>query len=84
MNIKILQISNILSFQHVDDISNATEITFDNELNILIGENGSGKSTVLEVINFTFKQVLFAKFNLNYELYLKRDTLLNNQKRNIL
>ena len=52
MKIKTLQISNILSFKYHENIENAEKITFEDDLNIIIGENGSGKSTALEVINF--------------------------------
>jgi len=52
MKIEYLQISNILSFPHVEDISAAQQIIFDDGLNIIIGENGAGKSTALEVLNF--------------------------------
>jgi predicted ATP-dependent endonuclease of OLD family len=62
MKIKSLQISNILSFAYVDEIENAPKITFDKNLNILIGQNGSGKSTALEVINFIFKRVFFIPY----------------------
>ena len=63
MKIKSVQISNILSFQHFDDITDAPLIQFDNAFNILIGPNGSGKSTALEAINFVLTQVLFRSTN---------------------
>ena len=59
MKINSLQLSNILSFGHYTNISDAPKIEFDKDLNILIGHNGSGKSSVLEAINFVFKKVLF-------------------------
>ena len=52
MKIDYVQISNVLSFSFYADVSNAPKIVFDDGLNILIGQNGSGKSTALEVINF--------------------------------
>jgi DNA repair exonuclease SbcCD ATPase subunit len=58
MKITSLQVSNILSFRYFEDIANAPKITFDKNLSILIGQNGSGKSTALEVINFIFRRVL--------------------------
>lgn len=84
MKIKSLQISNILSFKHVEDISNAEKITFDKSFNILIGQNGAGKSTVLEVINFVFRRVLFVPYDRNRDLYGQRATIEANQKREIL
>lgn len=65
MKIKSLQISNILSFKHFDDICNAPKISFDDNLNIIIGHNGSGKSTALEVINFTLNKALFFDYEFN-------------------
>jgi predicted ATP-dependent endonuclease of OLD family len=59
MKINFLQISNILSFKHYHNLVDIPKISFDKDLNILIGQNGAGKSTVLEVINFLFKRVLF-------------------------
>ena len=59
MRITDLSISNVLSFRHVDIIDNATTVSFNPSLNIIIGENGAGKSTALEVVNFFFKKVLF-------------------------
>ena len=84
MKIKELKISNILSFKHYDDIANATKITFDSNLNIFIGENGAGKSTALEVINFIFKRVLFTQFNINQDLYSRKSTLNLSDKKQIL
>lgn len=84
MKIKELKISNILSFKHHENIEDATKITFDNNLNIFIGENGSGKSTALEVINFIFKRVLFTQFNVNQDLYSKRDKLNFTDKKQII
>lgn len=68
MRINKLKISNILSFPYAEDIDSALDISFDPTLNIIIGSNGSGKSTVLEVINFIFKRVLFKpyEFSENY------------------
>ena len=84
MKIKSLQISNILSFAYVDDILNAPKITFDKNLSILIGQNGSGKSTALEVINFIFRRVLFIPYKRNTDLYTKRATINANIKKGIL
>lgn len=84
MNIKELQISNILSFKYYEDISNAPKIVFGADLNIFIGENGSGKSTALEVINFVFKRVLFTQFNFNQDNYWKREDLTGPQRKEII
>ena len=54
-----MQLSNILSFKYEEDINSAFKIEFDQDLNIIIGENESGKSTVLEAINFVFTRILF-------------------------
>lgn len=62
MRIEYLQVSNILSFPYAPDIAEAEKITFDDGLNIIIGENGSGKSTALEIINFLFKRVFYRQF----------------------
>ncbi|MCK4608425.1 MAG: AAA family ATPase [Gammaproteobacteria bacterium] len=84
MKIKELKISNILSFKHYDNIEKATKITFDKQLNILIGENGAGKSTALEVINFIFKRVLFMQVNVDYNSYLRKNTLEPRKLKTIL
>ncbi len=65
MRIQSLQLSNILSFKYEDSIEDAFKITFDPTLNIIIGGNGSGKSTALEAINFIFSRVLFKHYNFN-------------------
>lgn len=59
MKIISLQLSNILSFRHFDNVGDAEKISFDDDLNLIIGENGSGKSTALEVINFLFRRILY-------------------------
>lgn len=59
MRVNYLQLSNILSFKYEENINNAFKIKFDPDLNIIIGENGSGKSTVLEAMNFVFTRILF-------------------------
>ena len=84
MKIKELQISNILSFKHFENLTDATKITFDGDLNIFIGENGAGKSTALEVINFIFKRVLFTQFNVNRDFYSRKSTITDPEKKQIL
>lgn len=84
MKIKSLQISNVLSFAYVDDIITAPKISFNKNLSILIGQNGAGKSTVLEIINFIFRRVLLIPYNRNRDLYIQRTLIDVNQKRQIL
>lgn len=84
MKIKSLKISNILSFPHVADIEHAPEIKFDQNLSILIGQNGAGKSTVLEIINFIFRKVLFSPYIRNTDLYTQKHSISVEQKRQIL
>ncbi|CUR51624.1 conserved protein of unknown function [Nitrosotalea devaniterrae] len=59
MKIRSIRISNILSFEHHENIADAQEITFNDGLNILIGPNGSGKSNFLEIINELLRKALF-------------------------
>ncbi len=84
MNIKELQISNILSFTYFENLEDAPKISFGADLNIFIGENGSGKSTALEVINFVFKRVLFTQFNFSQDNYSKREDLTGPQRKEII
>lgn len=84
MKINFIQISNILSFKYYESIEDAPKIEFNDDLNILIGQNGSGKSTALEVINFIFKKVIFKPFGIQEDQYLKKETLDMNNKKNIL
>ncbi len=84
MKIKSLRVSNILSFKHHDDVANAEQIVFEDGLNIIIGENGAGKSTALEVVNFLFKRVLYKQFNVNQELYSRKSTVTADERKQIL
>lgn len=84
MKIISLQLSNILSFRHFDNVSDAEKISFDDDLNIIIGENGSGKSTALEIINFLFRRVLYRQYNLNQDLYAQRNSINADQRKQIL
>lgn len=84
MKIKSLQISNILSFKYNENIATAEKITFEDDLNIIIGENGSGKSTALEVINFLFKRVLYKQYNINQDYYSRRNLITSDERKQIL
>ncbi|MCR4303546.1 MAG: ATP-binding protein [Gallionella sp.] len=84
MKIVSLQLSNILSFRYFDNIESAEKISFGDDLNIIIGENGSGKSTALEVINFLFRRVLYKQYNLNQDLYTQRNRISADQRKQIL
>lgn len=74
MKINKLKISNVLSFKHYDDFSQCPEINFKENLNILIGTNGSGKTTVLEVLNFIFSRTLLHQYSFNESLFDQRGT----------
>ncbi|MDF1608478.1 AAA family ATPase [Hoeflea sp. YIM 152468] len=84
MRIEYLQISNVLSFPYRADLRQADKIEFDDGLNIIIGENGSGKSTALEVVNFLFRRVIYRQFSFNRELFGRRSTLAASQRRQVL
>lgn len=84
MKIKSLYISNVLSFQYFENIEHATCIPFDSDLNIFIGQNGAGKSTALEAINFIFKKVIFRHFSVNQDFYGRRETLSTEHRRQII
>lgn len=84
MRIEYIQISNILSFPYCADISEANKIEFSEDLNIIIGENGSGKSTALEVINFLFRKIIFRQFIFNQDAFENRSSMRRVDWRNIL
>lgn len=84
MKIHSLQISNVLSFAHYDNILDAPMVKFEEGLNILIGQNGAGKSTVLEVINFVFKRVVLAEFQRNQDLYERRSSVQQQDVRQVI
>ena len=75
MRIEWLTISNVLSFKYHEDINNAQKIVFENGLNIVIGENGAGKSTALEAINFLLKRVLYRQYNFNQEFFSRKSNV---------
>ncbi|PDS75665.1 ATP-binding protein [Rhizobium sp. L43] len=84
MRIEYLQISNVLSFPYRADVRQADKIEFHDGLNIIIGENGSGKSTALEVVNFLFRRVIYRQFSFNRELFGRRSTLAIDDRRQVL
>lgn len=84
MKIVSLQLSNILSFRFFGNVENAGVISFGDDLNIIIGENGSGKSTALEVVNFLFRRVLYKQYTLNQDLYTKQSGINTDQRKQIL
>jgi predicted ATPase len=84
MRIEYLQISNVLSFPYNADVGLAEKIEFDDGLNIIIGENGSGKSTALEVVNFLFRRVIYRQFSFNSDLFGRRSTLTLDNRRQVL
>src|SRR3954466_2058656 len=60
MILNSLKISNILSFELIQEFEKAkSTIDFKNDLNILIGSNGSGKSNLVEIINKLFQGHFF-------------------------
>lgn len=73
-----------MSFPHFDNIADAEAISFDSGLNIIIGENGSGKSTALEVVNFLFKRVIYRQFTINEELFGRRQSLIESDRKQTL
>ncbi|MCY4151238.1 MAG: AAA family ATPase [Aestuariivita sp.] len=81
MNIEYLQISNILSFPFHHEVKDTQKIAFDSGLNIIIGENGSDKSTALEILNFLFKRVIYRQYNMNQELFARRHSISADDRR---
>jgi len=84
MNIEYLQISNVLSFPFHHEIKHAQKIAFDSGLNIIIGENGSGKSTALEILNFLFKRVIYRQYSMNQDLFDRRNSISADDRRQTL
>jgi len=84
MKLKSLQISNVWSFKYFERIEDATSINFNDQFNIVIGQNGAGKSTALEVINFIFRRVLFTPYTRDRDLYQQDSTLNGGQRNSII
>jgi predicted ATP-binding protein involved in virulence len=81
MKIQSLQLSNILSFKFYEVISDAQLIGFDPNLNIIIGENGSGKLTALEAINFLFRKVLCQQHAADKNIYKQCSSITPDQQK---
>jgi len=73
MKLKSIKISNILSFQHNTNINNCQELTFNTDLNILIGSNAAGKSNFLEIINKIFKSALVQSCQFQEQILQKHE-----------
>ncbi|WKZ87851.1 AAA family ATPase [Ralstonia pickettii] len=84
MKISSIRISNVLSFPYSKDIDDATEIRFDGDTNILIGQNGAGKSTILEIINFVFKRAILCHYSVERDFYGRRAALAPSDVKRIV
>jgi len=69
MKINSINISNILSFEEKEDIDQTQEICLDDDMNILIGENASGKSNFIEILNRIFKGILILNCSMNESIF---------------
>ncbi|HVD99897.1 MAG TPA: AAA family ATPase [Cytophagaceae bacterium] len=68
MKLKSIKVSNILSYDLLNDFDKAPNtIEFKDDLNILIGSNGSGKSNLLEIINGLFQIQFFRNYYIDDE-----------------
>ena len=85
MKINSLRISNILSFEHKENIDDCQEIKFDENLNILIGPNATGKSNFLEIISQLFKAglIMGCRYNVN-AIYEYEKTGLETHLRSLI
>jgi len=67
MKIREIKISNVLSFGPKDDFDNCpADITFGENLNIIVGSNGSGKSNFVEIIFTLFQSYFLEPYSYNY------------------
>ncbi|MDD3625865.1 MAG: AAA family ATPase [bacterium] len=55
---------NYLKISHIKSINDEIEIKFNKDINILIGPNASGKSNILDIINF----IMYGDFIKKYEI----------------
>lgn len=68
MIIESLKVSNILSYPYLPDFDKSENtINFNDNLNILIGSNGSGKSNLIEIINQLFSRNIYLDFKIDRE-----------------
>ncbi|CAJ0787501.1 hypothetical protein LMG7141_01947 [Ralstonia condita] len=84
MKISSIKISNVLSFPHSGNIESATEIRFDGDTNIIIGQNGAGKSTILEIINFVFKRAILCHYSVDRDAYGRRATIAQSDVKRVV
>lgn len=82
MQLRSIKISNVLSFGFHDNPEDGEQIRFKDGLNIIIGENGSRKSTALEVINFVLRRVLFKQYSVNHDILKRRSSFSQNERAN--
>ncbi|MCA9335800.1 AAA family ATPase [Candidatus Saccharibacteria bacterium] len=69
MKISKIQLSNILSFPYAENIEDAVEIKVDPTLSVIIGGNGSGKSTALDAISFLFRRAILKPYNFDHDTF---------------
>lgn len=67
MKIKEVKISNVLSFGFKDSFDTApSDIVFGDNLNIIVGANGSGKSNFTEILFTLFQNYFVEPYNYDY------------------
>ena len=61
-----------LAIQGIRSYSPNTQqiIEFEKPLTIIVGENGSGKTTVIECLKYVFSPTTFLSFSLSFSLFL--------------
>ena len=60
MKIKNFKINNLYGYRNID-------INFENSVKILIGENGLGKTTILNIIYYTLSKKFEKLSNINFD-----------------
>ncbi|MFC1622883.1 AAA family ATPase [Patescibacteria group bacterium] len=80
MKIKSVRISNIFSFAFEENIEDVEPIVFGENLNILIGSNGAGKSNFIEIISQLFKRGIVKQENFNESIIKKENNVANFNK----
>ena len=66
-----------MSFKHHDDIEKCDDISFVDDINVIIGPMGSGKSNFLEIVNRLFKSVLIQEWIYNENALTNYDATKN-------